>query len=120
MLTLNKKIIRFANAMQNELDKNSHKGSIFNWNVDIYHKIADFEYHKSKMLLALRTGDKDAFKEYIADCGNILMAIGDSVGIYDTDIVNSETSSELKDIIFNHVSNDSIKRETTFVQIKNT
>lgn len=99
---MNRKIKRFAQQMQIELDNNKHKGEIFNWK-GIVEKISELEYHKSKMMLAIRMGDKDSIKEYIADCGNTLMSIGDELGLYEQESKNTGIASELKKDLFNHV-----------------
>jgi len=75
------KIINFAEAMQNELDANSHKGDWQEWS-DIEAMIAELEWHKAKLLFALKENDKDKCKEYIADCANILLFIGNVGGLY--------------------------------------
>lgn len=99
---MNDKIRRFADQMQIELDNNIHKGSVFDWK-GIKDKIADLEYHKAKMLLAIRTGNKLATKEYIADCGNILMSIGDEIGLYEKESNNNNKCSEVNNTIFHIV-----------------
>ncbi len=82
------KIRRFADQMQIEIDNNRHKtGSIWNWR-GMYEKVADLEYHKGKMLIAMKYGNKLALKEYLADCANILMSIGDECGLYEEESVN--------------------------------
>lgn len=97
------KIQRFAEQMQIEIDNNSHKtGGIQNWK-GLQHKIADFEYHKAKMIIAMRCQDPDAIKEYIADCANILMSIGDEYGLYDFPMVKSESKTVIGDQVFNKV-----------------
>lgn len=99
---MNKKLQRFANQMQIELDNNNHKGSILDWK-GISDKIADLEYHKAKMLLAIRTGNKFAIKEYIADCGNILLSIGNELGLYEEESINTGMASEVVNTVFNIV-----------------
>lgn len=111
---MNIKVSRFAKQMQIELDNNSHKGSILEW-VGIYDKIADFEYHKAKMLIAIRTGDKNSTKEYIADCANILLAIGNEIGLYDKPSKNTGIVSELKTELFDHVPAKDPKKATNFI-----
>lgn len=93
------KIQRFASQMSIELEHNNHKPSILEWN-DLMEMIADLEYHKAKMMLAIRTGNKMAAKEYIADCANILLAIGNYGGLYDEKTVDSKTAFEVEKYVF--------------------
>lgn len=109
-------IKRFAEQMQIELINNSYKEpGFYNWK-GIYTKVADFEYHKSKMMIAIRTGDKLAVKEYIADCANILLSIGLELGLYENETENSGVVSELKEIVFNHVPIDKVKISKSFTE----
>lgn len=101
--------------MEIELANNSHKGSIYAWK-GLYNKIADLEYHKAKMMIAIRTGDKLAVKEYIADCANILLSIGSEIGLYDNETVNSGIVTELKEEVFNHVPKNEMKVATSFTE----
>jgi hypothetical protein len=79
---MNNKLVDFANSMQNELDANSHKGNWEDWK-NIEEMIAELEWHKAKLLFALKENDKEKCKEYIADCANILFFIGNVGGLYD-------------------------------------
>lgn len=107
------KVERFAKQMLIELQNNSHKGSILDWK-GMYEKIADFEYHKAKMLIAMRTGQKMAMKEYIADCANILLSIGDEANLYEEDSIDTGLVSELKTEVINYIPKKNGKRETNF------
>jgi len=78
----------FAEQMQKELDTNSHKEDWRNWN-NLGEMLWDLEYHKGKLLIAIKDNDKKLVKEYIADCANILMFMGNAGGLYRT-----EASSE--------------------------
>lgn len=71
----------FAIEMQKELDANNNKG---NWELrrDVNLHLIELEYHKAKLLIALRAVDKPAVKEYLADCANLLMFIGASGLLY--------------------------------------
>lgn len=102
-------IERFADQMQIELDKNDHKGSIFDWR-GIEDKVGDLTYHNAKMLLALRTGNKLSVKEYIADSANILLSIGVEGGLYEEDSVNDGLASELEEVVFRRVPLNKQKR----------
>lgn len=88
---INKKISRFSNQMLVELRNNDAKGSITKWK-GIRDKLIDLEYHKAKLLVAIKTKNEFAIREYIADCANILFSIGDEFSIYDNDCekVNKE------------------------------
>lgn len=80
-MEINHKINNFAKEMQIELDNNAHKGNIEDW-TDIKEILIELEYHKGKLLIALKENNQDKVKEYIADCGNILMAIGNKFDFY--------------------------------------
>lgn len=105
-----KEIERFAKQMQIELDKNSHKGSVLDWK-GIHNKIADLEYHKAKLIMSLRSGEKEATKEYIADCANILLSIGHEGGLYNNESEKTNTVWECKEKFFDLVpQNEIIKK----------
>lgn len=71
------KVRKFAQNMQDELNSNSKKG---NWEefTNINSILLELEYHKAKLLMALRDGDKDKVKEYIADCANELLFLSNA------------------------------------------
>ena len=71
--------------MLNELNKNSHKGSILDFK-DFYQIITELEYHKAKLLFAIKNNHKDAIREYLADCGNYLLCIGNLFNVFDNDL----------------------------------
>lgn len=81
------KLGRFSNWMLRELNSNNHKGSILDFK-DFNKIVTELEYHKSKMMIAFRCGDKHAAKEYIADTANFLFCLGNLGGLYDDDFVN--------------------------------
>ncbi len=89
------KIKNFAIQMEMELDNNRTKGCIFEWD-GTREKISELEYHKAKLLLAMKVRDEKAIKEYIADCANILLAIGNEYGLYDLTPSTSNTHSVLQ------------------------
>lgn len=74
---MEKEISIFLNLMQSELDNNSHKG---NWKEfkDVNKILLELEWHKSKLYVALKTGDKNDIKELIADCANTLMFLANA------------------------------------------
>ncbi len=47
-LDVDDRLIQFVCAMQNEINNNSYKGSIFDWNIekDFPNWLYEFEYHK--------------------------------------------------------------------------
>jgi hypothetical protein len=69
------KIIILAVKMQNELESNNHKGSIFDWNPSFQDWLYEFEYHKSKLIAAIMAKDKLQQDEYTADLGNYLLLL---------------------------------------------
>ena len=71
----------FAEQMQKELDDNSHKEDWRGWN-DLNAMLWELEYHKGKLLIAIKDDEKKLVKEYIADCANILMFIGNAGELY--------------------------------------
>lgn len=93
------KIDRFKEQMIIELNHNSHKGNISEW-VGLSEKIVDLEYHKAKMLLAIKTKNHPAVKEYIADCANILFSIGCELKLYnDRALDNGKEAIMLDELI---------------------
>ncbi len=79
---MHNKIMKFAENMQHELNENEYKG---NWEefTDTKDIIVELEYHKSKLLIALKENDLDKIKEYIADCSNILLCLANSRDLLD-------------------------------------
>ena len=71
----------FADDMVSELIKNSHKESILE--IENFEQIiTELEYHKAKLFLAIRVKNYGAIREYLADTGNFLMAIGNFFDVY--------------------------------------
>jgi hypothetical protein len=91
----NNKIERFKNAMLKELKNNDHKGSILEFN-NFDEIITQIEYHKAKLMIAIRLGNKQAAKEYIADISNLLFAFGNSDGLYDDDFVDIQENESFE------------------------
>lgn len=87
-------IDRFAKQMKIELAHNAHKGSIVDF-TNFDEIVTQLEYHKAKFFVALRLGEKDAAKEYLADCGNILAALGNSLHLFDKEPENDGSTYEL-------------------------
>lgn len=83
---------RFKDQMLIELENNSRKGSVLDWK-EFNDKIVDLEYHKSKLLFAIKEDNLFAIREYIADCANILLSIGYGFGLYSESIENPQKES---------------------------
>jgi hypothetical protein len=82
-MTLHSKVQRFAESMQEEIDANSHKGD---WEtfLDKNAVWSEFFHHLNKLETAcLNESDPLLVKEYIADCGNILMMLGNTYELYE-------------------------------------
>lgn len=97
MEELETKVERFKNHMLRELKANSHKGSILDFK-DFDKIITELEYHKAKMLIAIRCNNKYATKEYIADTANFLFCLGNLGGLYDNEFIDlsPEESMEIR------------------------
>jgi len=77
------KLEKFKEQMQIELNANAHKG---NWEefVDPREILKELKHHENKMINAMyEDGNRELIKEYIADCANILMMLGNAYGLYD-------------------------------------
>jgi hypothetical protein len=81
--------------MLKELKNNDHKGSILEFN-NFDEIITQIEYHKAKLMIAIRLGNKQAAKEYIADISNLLFAFGNSDGLYDDDFVDIQENESFE------------------------
>lgn len=86
----------FAEDMISELIKNSHKESILEIN-SFEQIITELEYHKAKLFLAIRVKNYGAIREYLADSGNFLMAIGNFFGVYSDERNNDKCFEINKD-----------------------
>lgn len=80
----------FAESMSHELDINSHKGDWRTWD-DVPAQISELDYHIDKLKSTIKRyeGSNRVFKdleshikEHLADCGNILLMIGNSYNLY--------------------------------------
>lgn len=91
---LKKKLIKFNSSMIKELNNNIHKGVITDF-TDFHGIVSEIEYHKAKTLMAIRLGNKQAAKEYIADTANLLFALGNLGGLYDEEFIDSDKSFEI-------------------------
>ena len=69
-------IRKFANQMQTEIDNNSNKGDWRDWK-NVQDMFMDLEYHKFKLLVAMKENSSKLVKEHCADCANILMFISE-------------------------------------------
>lgn len=71
----------FKQSMIKENNDNAHKGNILDWyNID--EMLSELEWHKAKLLFALKDKDSARIKEHLADCGNFLVAIGNACEVY--------------------------------------
>lgn len=77
---MHNKIEKFAVSMQKEIDDNSHKGD---WETFTNKEniMSEFYHHLNKLEMSL-DDDPELIKEYIADCANILMMLGNSYKLY--------------------------------------
>lgn len=80
----NKEIIlnNFFHEMTRQIAHNQDKGDLLAWD-HIGEILYELEYHRAKLLIALKEENKYAMKEYIADCANILLALGNQFNLYD-------------------------------------
>ena len=78
------KLEYFKQAMLRELNANSYKGDLDDIK-DFNKIITELEYHKAKMMLAVRLKNKQALKEYIADAANMLFILGNMFDLYEWD-----------------------------------
>jgi hypothetical protein len=82
---MNSKIQKFAEAMQKEIDDNSRKGD---WETFTDKKgiWSEFFHHLNKLeTVCLNEEDPKLVKEYIADCSNILMMLGNAYKLYENE-----------------------------------
>ena len=115
---LESKIERFKESMLTELKKNDpQKGSILDF-THFESIVTELEYHKAKMLMAMRMDNKQAVKEYIADTANFLFAVGNIGGLYEDnfpDVSDNESFEINKDIeVFQKVTSPSINQQIDF------
>ena len=82
-IDLNPKVLNFAKEMQKQLNINTKLGKEpwEQW-ADFKGMLVELEYHKAKMVFALKEDNMGALREYLADCGNILMFVGNACGMY--------------------------------------
>lgn len=80
-MEINNDILMFASDMNQELENNKHKGDYKNFTnkKDI---LSELDYHINKLKAAIENDVDFEIKEYIADCGNILMFLGNSYNFY--------------------------------------
>lgn len=71
----------FKQQMLKENKDNSDKGNILEWN-NVDEMLVDLEYHKAKLYFAMKSNSVEGVKEYLADCANILLAIGNAWKLY--------------------------------------
>lgn len=115
---LESKVERFKESMLTEFKKNDpQKGSILDF-TNFESIITELEYHKAKLMMAMRVDNKQAVKEYIADTANFLFALGNIGGLYEDDFpdVNDNESFEInKDVeIFQKTTTPSVNQQIDF------
>ena len=88
-------IQRFAEQMQIELDTNAHKGNFMEW-TGIDEKLQELEWHKAKLIIALKMGHKQAVKELLADCANIFLSIGIEGNLYKEETIDTGFATIVK------------------------
>lgn len=107
----------FKQDMLLELYKNSHKGSILEFR-DLNRIITELEYHKAKMLLAIRVNNKQAIREYLADTANFLLAIGSLFDVYIDENSKDECFEINKDVdLFKRIMVSESSKEQILGQI---
>lgn len=75
---------KFSEDMQSELKANEpKKGTEWKTWDDVPAMLDELEYHEDKLLNAMFEKDNERIREYLADCGNILMFIGNAYKLYD-------------------------------------
>lgn len=72
----------FVGEMEKELKANEHKGEWRNWK-DSTEIENELKHHFNKLKIAMYDNDTVAIKEHIADCGNILMMLGNAYNLYE-------------------------------------
>lgn len=81
MIKIDPKVLKFAETMQNEINQNSRKGNWEDWQ-NPEAMFSELEYHKQKLIKAFDDNNESQIKEYLADCANILMFIGNTKNLY--------------------------------------
>lgn len=87
-ISIEPKVEKFKESMLSELESNSPTKGLITEFKDFNGIITELEYHKAKMMIAIRMDNKQAAKEYIADSANFLFCLGNLLGLYDDDFVD--------------------------------
>lgn len=74
-------LIKFVEYMNYELEMNKHKGDWKTFDDPIL-IINELEHHLNKLNGAISCNNIYEIREYIADCGNILLMLGNSYKLY--------------------------------------
>lgn len=100
------KILNFSKEMQKQININTKLGKTTweEWG-NIKEILVDLEYHKAKLMIALKEDNIGALREYIADCGNILMFLGNACGMYH-EFEDSEPVFQMKFGVFEETTVD--------------
>lgn len=114
-MNLDLEVQNFALEMQKQINFNAKVKSDWREWKNVKEILVDLEYHKAKMMIALKERNMGAMREYIADCANILMFLGAAFEFYKefsdddltyemyTDVFREINSSEM--ILKNGISN---------------
>jgi hypothetical protein len=73
-MQLSPEVQKFAEHMQREIDANAHKGDWHEF-MDSDGILSEIEWHKAKLLFALKDANKDRITEHAADCANFFMML---------------------------------------------
>ena len=83
---LSTEVIEFAQAMQNEINDNAHKG---NWlAVDVQVIPDELQHHIRKLSSAIQEGDKQRIREYCADNANYFMMLAFALGTFNNEQIH--------------------------------
>jgi hypothetical protein len=84
----------FADNMFEEIKSNLHKGDWADWK-NVSEMLEEHQYHFEKLKNSIESNTLHLIKEHLADCGNILMFIGNQYNLY----CNSLSKEEQADIL---------------------
>lgn len=78
---MNSEISQLSEWMNDELMSNSYKGEWKDFK-NISQIFYELEWHKAKLLFAIRDGDKELQKEYLADCCNNFLFLANTLDLF--------------------------------------
>lgn len=78
---MDNKIKQLTQLMETELYMNRYKG---NWEdvKDTDYIFKEFQHHFNKLQTAIKENDKVKQKEYLADCSNFLLMLGNALDLF--------------------------------------